>query len=411
MVETAFYSPYAHPKAPMTRFRQLLVCAVLLAAAGAGYFLFSGGTEETGTTAQGPAGQSRGIAGLGGPGGSVNVITAKVSSDDGGATVTSLGTAKAARSVAVTPQITGIVAEVAFEPGSRVEEGQVLVRLEDEEQQVAVDRARVSLAQAQDTLERSQTLATSRTISNVALTEAETALQMAEIEVRSAQVDLDRRTVKAPFSGVAGLTDVVPGNLVTTSAEIVRIEDVSTIKVGFEVPERWTGRIVPGLPISATAEGVPGQDFGGEVTAVDSRVDETTRTLRMEATLGNEDGLIKPGMAIVVRIDFDNQEQLSVPSLALQWDRSGSFVWRFADDKVTRVPVTVLSRRSGAVVVKADLAPGDSVVVEGVQRLREGMKATLVGEAPEQTGIDEGGAASPSAEPALSRTETPPARS
>jgi len=403
----------------MTRFRQLLVCAVLLAAAGAGYFMFSGGTEGTGTAAEsaaapGARGGGRGIAGLGGPGGSVNVITAKVSSDDGGATVTSLGTAKAARSVAVTPQVTGIVAEVEFRPGTRVEAGSVLVRLEDDEQQVAVDRARVALTQAQDTLERSRTLASSKTISNVALTEAETAVQMAEIEVRSAQVDLDRRTVKAPFAGIAGLTDVVPGNLVTTSAEIVRIEDVSTIKVGFEVPERWTGRIVPGLPISATAEGVPGQDFAGEVTAVDSRVDETTRTLRMEATLGNEDGLIRPGMAVVVRIDFDNQEQLSVPSLALQWDRRGSFVWHFADDKVTRVPVTVLSRRSGAVVVKAALSPGDAVVVEGVQRLREGATATLVGEAPEQTGIEEGGTpgASPeAAEPAVSRTETPPARS
>jgi RND family efflux transporter MFP subunit len=268
----------------------------------------------------------------------------------------------------------------------------------------------VELTQAQDTLERSRTLASSKTISNVALTEAETAVQMAEIEVRSAQVELDRRTVRAPFSGVAGLTDVVPGNLVTTSAEIVRIEDVSTIKVGFEVPERWTGRIVPGLPISATAEGVPGRDFAGEVTAVDSRVDETTRTLRMEATLGNEDGLIKPGMAIVVRIEFDNQEQLSVPSLALQWDRRGSFVWRFADDTVTRVPVTVLSRRSGAVVVKAELEPGDAVVVEGVQRLREGAKATLVGEAPAQTGVGDGAPAS-TVEPAVSRTDTPPARS
>ena len=287
----------------------------------------------------------------------------------------------------------------------------MLVRLEDEEQQVAVDRAQVALKQAQDTLERSKTLASSRTISNVALTEAETALQMAEIEVRSAQVDLDRRTVKAPFSGIAGLTDVVPGNLVTTSAEIVRIEDVSKIKVGFEVPERWTGRIVPGLPINATAEGVPGRDFAGEVTAVDSRVDETTRTLRMEATLGNEDGLIRPGMAIVVRIDFENEEEISVPSLALQWDRRGSFVWRYSDDAVTRVPVTVLSRRSGAVVVKAELSPGDSVVVEGVQRLREGAKATLVGEAPEQTGIDKGGTTSPAPEPAVSRTDTPPARS
>lgn len=406
----------------MTRFKQLLVGAALLLAAGGGWYAYSvansGGPAADAEAARGGgAGGTgghggRGIAGLGGPGGSVNVITAPVTSDDAGETVTALGTAKAVRSVAVTPQVTGIVADIGFQPGTRVEAGAMVVRLEDDEQQVAVDRARVALEEARAALARSKTLASSRTISSVALSDAETAAQMAEIELRSAEIALDRRTIRAPFAGRAGLSDVVPGNLVTTATEIVRIEDVSTIQVAFEVPERWSGRIAAGRTIAATAEGLPGQDFAGEVAAIDSRVDQTTRTLRMEATLGNEGGLIKPGMAILVRLEFAGEDRIAVPALALQWDRKGSFVWRFAEGAVTRVPVAVLSRRSGEVVVKAELQPGDAVVVEGVQRLREGMKATLVGRSAPEAGA--GPDATPDLRggtPAISRTDTPPARS
>lgn len=407
----------------MTRSKQLWVGAALLLVAGAGWYALSGGAADTASPAAeaarggaggghgGGSGGRRGIAGLGGPDG-VNVVIAKVTRDDGGETVTALGTAKAARSVAVTPQVTGVVAEVGFRPGTRVDAGAMLVRLEDDEQQVAVDRAKVAVDEARAALDRSKRLARSKTISSVALGDAETAVQIAEIELRSAEIALDRRTIRAPFAGIAGLSDVVPGNLVTTTTEIVRIEDVSNVKVAFEVPARWSGRIEPGQAISASADGVPGGEFSGRVSAVDGRIDETTRTLRMEATLANEDRLIKPGMAILVRLELDGEGQIAVPALSLQWDRKGSFVWRFAEGAVTRVPVAVLSRRSGEVVVKAELQPDDAVVVEGVQRLREGMKANPVGAAAPAAVADPG--ATPDLRdgtPAISRTATPPARS
>jgi RND family efflux transporter MFP subunit len=391
----------------MSLFKQLLLCLALAAAAGAGWYLYQnpqavGLARETAGAAGPGSGASR-IPGLVGGGGAVNVVTAAVETDEGGETVLALGTAKAIRSVTLFPQVTGVVAEVLFGAGEQVAAGQPLLRLEDDEQKVALDRARVTLAQANRTLERSQALAKSRTISDVALSDAETAKQLAEIEVRSAEIALQRRTVTAPFAGVTGLTDLAVGDLIGTGTEITTLDDLATLRVSFEVPERWAGQVVRGQPIAATAQAAPGREFAGYITGVDNRVDQTTRTLRLEAELANEGGMLKTGMAATVALTFNTDRRLMVPSLAVQWDRRGSFVWKAADGAVTRAKVAILRRQSGVVIVEGELQDGDKVVVEGVQRLREGAKVAEVGMRPPLAGEDASGGAP--AAPAVSGAE------
>jgi RND family efflux transporter MFP subunit len=382
----------------MPVWKQIVACLLLAVVAGAAWYAYQNpqsiglAREPAGSPGEGTAaasGPSR-IPGLMG-GGAVNVITAPVETDQGGETIVALGTAKAARSVTIFPQVTGMVTELLFTPGQEVEADAVLVRLEEDEQKVAVERAHVALDQARETLERSQTLAKSKTISDVALSEAESAVQLAEIEVKSAEIALQRRSVAAPFSGVTGLTDISVGDLVTPSTEIVTLDDVSTIRIGFEVPERWAARIVLDQPMSATAQGLPGADFSGRIVAIDNRIDETTRTLRLEAELANEGNALKAGMAANVQLRFDTDRQLAVPTLAVQWDRRGSFVWKIAEGAARRAEIAILRRQSGIVVVQGEIEAGDLVVVEGIQRLREGAKVAEVGESP--TIVDEGGAA------------------
>jgi RND family efflux transporter MFP subunit len=179
-----------------------------------------------------------------------------------------------------------------------------------------------------------------------------------------------------------GLTDISIGDLVTTTTAITALDDLSTVHVRFEVPERWAGRIAQGQAITATAQGLPGSEFAGRVTGVDNRVDETTRTLRLEAELANEGFALKSGMAIRVAMRFESDEHLVVPSLSVQWDRDGSFVWKVVDGAARRADVTILRRQSGIVTVQGELAAGETVVVEGIQRLREGAMVTQVNETP-----------------------------
>jgi RND family efflux transporter MFP subunit len=382
----------------MPAWKQIVACLLLAVVAGAAWYAYQSpqsiglAREQAGSPGEGTAaatGPSR-IPGLMG-GGAVNVITAPVETDQGGETIVALGTAKAARSVTIFPQVTGMVTELLFTPGQEVQAGAVLIRLEEDEQKVAVERAHVALDQARETLERSQTLAKSKTISDVALSEAESAVQLAEIEVKSAEIALQRRSVAAPFSGVTGLTDISVGDLVTPSTEIVTLDDVSTIRIGFEVPERWAARIALDQPISATAQGLPGSEFSGRIVAIDNRIDETTRTLRLEAELANEGNALKAGMAANVQLRFETDRQLAVPTLAVQWDRRGSFVWKIAEGAARRAEIAIIRRQSGMVIVQGEIEAGDLVVVEGIQRLREGAKVADVGESP--TIVDDGGAA------------------
>jgi RND family efflux transporter MFP subunit len=271
-----------------------------------------------------------------------------------------------------------------------VEAGAALLRLEDDEERVADDKARVELRHAEATLERSRALADSKTISDAALLEAQTAAELAAIEVRSAEIALQRRTVRAPFAGITGLTDISVGDLVTPTTAITRLDDLSTVRVGFEVPERWAGRIEPGHPITATAPGLVGSEFSGSITGIDNRIDETTRTLRLEAELANEGRVLKAGMAITVTLGFETNRELAVPSLAVQWDRAGSFVWKVVEGAARRADVAIVRRESGIVVVRGEVEAGEEVVVEGVQRLREGAKVVEVDDTPAMVGEDAG---------------------
>jgi RND family efflux transporter MFP subunit len=184
------------------------------------------------------------------------------------------------------------------------------------------------------------------------------------------------------------------------------LDDLATIRVGFEVPERWAGRIVQDQPITATAQGLPGSELAGRIAAIDNRIDETTRTLRLEAELDNEGQDLKAGMAIAVMLSFASGKQLTVPTLSVQWDREGSYVWKVVDGAARRADVTIVRRESGTVIVEGEIEAGDRVVVEGIQRLREGAEVVDVGIEP--TILEGPGAApEPGVEPAVSGAGNP----
>ena len=122
-------------------------------------------------------------------------------------------------------------------PADKSMAGDLLVRLDDEEQKVAVEKAEITLKQAQDALERQEALAKTKTNSSVALSDAETAERMAEVDLKTAKVDLGRRSVTAPFSGVTGLSDLSIGAFVSNTTPLAMVDDLSTMRVDFEIPE------------------------------------------------------------------------------------------------------------------------------------------------------------------------------
>ncbi len=355
--------------------KQLLILAVIAGLGVAGWVGMAAVSTPSSQAAlsddAGPSRAGRRGGGRGGPG-AVAVTTAPVAERASDDRLKAIGTADAAASVQMFPQAAGVVTEVLFRAGDRVEAGQPLVRLDDREQTITVESAEIALRSAEEALERIKTLASSRTATRVQLSDAQTAADAARADLEGARVSLARRTVLAPFAGVMGFSEVDVGDTLSSTSPIATIDDRSELHVEFSVPERFAGRVVAGVPVTATTAAFGAEPFQGEVDALDSRIDAATRSLRVRASLPNADDRLRPGMSFDVTVTLQGTSHPAVPELSVQWSREGAFVWKLDGDVVTRTPVEIVARIDGMALVSGALSPDDEVVVEGVQRLREG---------------------------------------
>lgn len=320
-----------------------------------------------------------------------------------------IGTGEAIRSVAVRPDASGIIAQIGFRSGDLVEAGAVLAVLQNDTERVAVDRARLALTAAEDQLRRYRSLSQNTAITAVQLDEVARARDAAALDLQAAEIALAKRNVVAPISGRVGLLDLDVGALVDSSTLLATVDDRSRLKVNFNVPEGFASELAVGHPVEAQPTTRSGRVYAGEISAIDSRLDEASRTLRTEATVENPDDALRPGMSFAVEVAFAGQSFLGVDPLAIQWERAGPFVWVVGEDEAVRkAPIRIVERNVDRVLVASDdLAENAVVVTEGVQQLREGLKVRVqapveVAPAPDTPDGDVPVAAEP-AEPANGR--------
>lgn len=340
------------------------------------------GPSETVAQAQTGGDSRRGRRG--GAGGPSQVIIAPVTDTVSNAVVQALGTGVAVKSITLFAQSGGPVREVLFRAGDRVKEGQTLVRLDDEEQKIAVDQVKIKLETARSQVERFERLAKTQAVTAVQLDEARNAVRALENELAAAELALSRKSVRAPFDGVAGLPQISVGDIITASTVIATLDDRSTLLVRFTAPERFAAQLSLGDELTATTAAFGDERFTGEIESIDSRIDPAARTLTVRARVPNDHDRLRPGMSFAVRIDIGGENRLTVPALAVQWDRQGAFVWKLDGARVRRVDVSVLARTPDSVQVEGKLKSSDRVVTEGVQSLRDGAEVQAA-EAPENS--------------------------
>ena len=313
--------------------------------------------------------------GFGGPPRAPTVTVDTVIEAEVNATVSAIGTGRAVRRATVTPEASGRLAELSVRSGEQVATGAVLARLDDRDERIAVDRATLELENATETADRLQRL--EGTASAVQIRDAERALRTAELALAQAELELSRREVRAPIDGHVGVLDVEVGAQVTTSTEIARIDDRSILLVDFLVPERYVSDIREGMQVTARPLAGREAPLQGRVRAVDNRVDPVSRSLTVQAEIPNAGDRLRAGMAFAMELDFPGQTLPSVDALAIQWGRSGAFVWVLRDGRSHREPVRIVQRSGERVLVEASLRPDDVVVREGVQMLREGQEVEI----------------------------------
>ena len=290
------------------------------------------------------------------------------------------GSGLAQRSVTLFPLVEGEVDRVLFRTGQAVAAGQLLVQLSDRAEQLAVDLAAARLQTASLLARRLEATAGSGAVPEIEVEQAVAVRRSAEIELAQARQALTERSVRAPFAGVMGIAGVERGDRVSPTTALTTLDDRRQLVVAFAVAEAHLNRLRLGQTITATHPAYPSQPFTGRVSEIDSQIDPVLRTVRVRATLPNTEDRLRTGMSFRVRLVFEGEARVSVPALALQFDREGAFVWAVREGKAQRVAARVVRRSGERVLVDSALASGEPVVVEGVQRLRPGRAVRVVGE-------------------------------
>jgi RND family efflux transporter MFP subunit len=326
----------------------------------------------------GRRGSAAGPTEIAAPEGPVRVIVEPLELSNERTRLEVVGTSRALLSIAVHPAVSGEVVAVNFVPGQRVEEGDVLVELDSREEKLAVRLAEIRLEEAERLYDRYVRTGDSGAVLPTTLDAARSAVEAARVELDRARVALDYRSIEAPFSGWVGITDVDPGDRVNPDTQITTLDDRSSLLVSFEVPETLIGRLTTQDDVQiATWHGREPAGYG-EIIDIDSRIDPVTRTFVARALVENPDDRLRPGMSFRVTVDVPGIPYPVVAETGVQWGADGAYVWSVNDNRAHRVPVTIVQRQRGAVLVDSpDLEEGDLIVVEGLQRVRDGMEVVF----------------------------------
>lgn len=350
-----------------TRLRRIAVAVLLATVAGL--------TGNTLAIAQAPTPKPTAA-----PADAVPVIVANTTEAQDSVSLELPGSGLAQRSVTLFPLVEGEVDRVGFRTGQQVKAGELLVRLSERAEQLAVALAQAQLQTASLLARRLEATAGTGAVPEIEVEQAVAARRSAEIGLEQAKQALSNRSVRAPFAGVVGIAAVQRGDRVSPTTALTTLDDRRQLVVAFEVPEAYLGQLRLGQTITATHPAYLSQPVIGRVSEIDSQVDAVLRTVRVRATLPNADDRLRTGMSFRVRLALAGERRLSVPELALQFGRQGAYVWAVRDRKAVAVPTRVVRRTGGLVLIEGALQRGEPVVVEGVQRLRAGRAVRVVGE-------------------------------
>lgn len=285
-----------------------------------------------------------------------------------------VGSAVSLRKADIVASEAGEVVETALRANALVQQGDIILRLDDRTERLSLEIAEAERDQAASTLQRYEGLheTGSSVVTDVALYEAQVALRLAEANVGLAQVALDGRTIVAPIAGRLGLSDVHVGDRLTSGQTIVTIDDSTRLIAEFEVPERSIGLLEEGKQVLVTTPTFAGRGFEGSIIAFDSRLDSVTRSATVQAEIDNAEGLLLSGMTFTVRMSEETEPLPVVPSTAVTWDRSGAGIWVSNDGRTTRMPITIRYRDGDRIWIETDAPLGSQIVTEGASKLREG---------------------------------------
>ena len=337
----------------------------------------------------------------GGPGGMppVQVIVVEARRQTVWETLSSPGTITANEQVEIKAETDGIVQEINFDEGERVEKGRMLVKLDETKLAATVAEAGANLKLSQANYDRAQQLFRDKLISQQEFEQIGSIFAVNQADVDLKQRQLKDARVYAPFSGIVGARQISPGQVITRNSTLTWVVNLDTVKVEVKVPERHLRQLKLGQRMEFTVAAFPGEKFRGEVYFISPQIDEGTRTALVKARIPNSDAKLRGGMFAGLDLTLQTRESAIVipePAVMSNGDNFSVFVVDEKGNAQVR-PIEVGLRLPGRLEVLKGLNPGDKVVVEGTQKLRPGAPVKLAPPASAAPYLDSEGGKTPAA--------------
>jgi membrane fusion protein (multidrug efflux system) len=298
-----------------------------------------------------------------------------------------IGSVVAVQGVTVSADLPGIVSKISFDSGRQVQVGQILVQLDTRQEQAQLEAMQAQRNLARINYDRMKSLVDAGAIPRADYDKALAEKAETEARVGEIRATIERKTIRAPFSGVLGIRQVNLGQYLSGGNPIVPLQSLNPIYVDFGVPQQSATQVRVGQTVRITASDLKGTAFTGRVTAIDSVVDEATRNVRVQATLSNPSGKLRPGMFVEAELSFGGvDEVVTVPASALSYAPYGDSVYVVTDLKsdkgetyrgVRQQFVKVDRTRGDQVAIVSGLKPGDEIVTSGTFKLRNGAAVTI----------------------------------
>jgi membrane fusion protein (multidrug efflux system) len=319
----------------------------------------------------------------------LKVSTITVTSGAFAETLTSTGSVRAEEAVELQAEINGKVVAINFKEGAHVQQGQLLVKLNDADLRATRQRA---LQRKQLAVLREQRLAKLVKDGVTRQEEYDTAwneLQVQNAEIELAEAQIAKTEIRAPFSGVVGLRYVSEGAFVNAATRVATLQRLDRLKIDFSIPEKYSTRIKLGTPITFTVAGAD-RPFNGEIYAFDPRIDAATRTVLLRALCPNPEGRLLPGAFANVELKLSQMnDAILIPAVAVIPGLTEKNVFVMSEGKAQRRAVETGTRTASQVHIISGLKPGDVVITSGLQQMREGLPVSSdsgLGKAPDTAG-------------------------
>ncbi len=316
------------------------------------------------------------------------VTSVKVQKADWVPMLTAVGSISPVQGATIGAELAGKVDKIGFQSGTPVKKGDMLIEIDASAEQAQLRSAQADAELSKADFDRAEGLAKGNVISKAEIDSARAKFMQKEAEVANMQAAIDKKLIRAPFDGVAGIREVNVGQMVPVGQKLVTLQALDQVFVDFSLPQQQLGDIQVGLPVKVTTDAIRGRAFEGQLSAVNSAIDTATRSVSLQATLDNADHALRAGMFARVSVILPEQKPtLFIPATSVLYAPFGNSVYvieKKKDDKTGKDSLVIRQQfirtsetRGDFVAVTEGLKEGDEIVSTGVFKMRNGMDVAI----------------------------------